>query len=49
MLRGARHYDLGSVNGTSVDDTVIAGVELKDGDVLKFGDAEAQFVKGDSA
>ena len=49
MLRGARNYDLGSMNGMSVDDTVIVGVELKNGDVLKFGDAEAQFVKGDSA
>jgi pSer/pThr/pTyr-binding forkhead associated (FHA) protein len=47
MLRGARLYDLGSVNGTTVDDVAIAGVELKDGDVLKFGDAEVQFVLGD--
>ena len=47
MPRGARLYDLGSVNGTTVDDVAIAGVELKDGDVLKFGDAEVQFVLGD--
>ena len=49
MPRGARLYDLGSVNGTSVDDVAISGVELKDGDVLKFGDAEVQFVQGNSA
>lgn len=47
MPRGARLYDLGSVNGTAVDDVPIAGVELKDGDVLRFGDAEVQFVLGD--
>ena len=49
MPRGARLYDLGSVNGTSVDDVAIAGVELKDGDVLKFGEAEVQLVQGNSA
>jgi pSer/pThr/pTyr-binding forkhead associated (FHA) protein len=49
MPRGARLYDLGSVNGTSVDDVAISGVELKHGDVLKFGEAEVQFVKGESA
>ncbi|MCX8213508.1 MAG: hypothetical protein OTJ97_03215 [SAR202 cluster bacterium] len=27
----------------------ISGVELKHGDVLKFGDVEVQFVQGDSA
>ena len=47
MPRGARLYDLGSVNGTTVDDVAITGVELNDGDVLKFGDAEVQFVLGD--
>ena len=49
MPRGARLYGLGSVNGTSVDGVAISGVELKHGDVLKFGDAEVQFVQGDSA
>jgi pSer/pThr/pTyr-binding forkhead associated (FHA) protein len=48
MPRGARIYDLGSVNGTVDDDVAITGVELHDGDVLKFGDAEVQFVQGDS-
>ena len=44
-----RYILLGSVNGTVDDDVAITGGELHDGDVLKFGDAEVQFVQGDSA
>jgi len=48
MPRGARLYDLGSANGTKVDDEEMIGVTLKNGDILKFGDAEVQFVHEES-
>ena len=44
LPRGARLYDLGSANGTSVDGVELKGVMLKNGDILKFGEAEVQFV-----
>ena len=37
-------YDLGSDNGTSVDDASLSGVQLSNGDVVKLGEAELQFV-----
>jgi pSer/pThr/pTyr-binding forkhead associated (FHA) protein len=37
-------YDLGSANGTSVDDVSLAGVLLENGDIVKLGRAELQFV-----
>jgi pSer/pThr/pTyr-binding forkhead associated (FHA) protein len=45
MSREARLYDLGSANGTKVDDKEITGVLLKNGDILRFGDVEVQFVQ----
>lgn len=36
-------YDLGSVNGTLVDGTDLAGTFLHHGDVIKLGEAELQF------
>ncbi len=45
MPREARLHDLGSANGTKVDDKELTGVLLKNGDILKFGDVEVQFVQ----
>ena len=48
MSRVCRLYDVGSANGTKVDDVVIQGVTLHNGDILRFGEAEVQFVHEDS-
>jgi len=42
--QGCLLYDLGSANGTSVDNEALTGVTLQSGDVLAFGEAELQFV-----
>jgi len=47
--RGCLLFDLGSANGTKVDDVELNGVPLQSGDILKFGDAEGQFVHEESA
>ena len=48
MVRRTPHgvlvYDLGSANGTTVDDATLAGVLLQNGDLIKMGEAEFQFV-----
>ena len=49
LARGSLLYDLGSANGTTVGDVDLIGVPLKNGDILKFGDAEVQFVHEESA
>ena len=41
---GLRIYDLGSANGTTVNDVIVAGTLLQSGDVVKVGAAELQFV-----
>ncbi len=48
MPREARLHDLGSINGTKIDDKELTGVLLKNGDTLKFGDVEVQFVQEES-
>jgi pSer/pThr/pTyr-binding forkhead associated (FHA) protein len=48
MPREARLYDLRSINGTKIDDKELTGVLLKNGDTLKFGDVEVQFVQEES-
>ena len=45
LPRGCLLFDLGSANGTKVDDVELDGVQLQNGDILKFGDAEVQFVR----
>jgi pSer/pThr/pTyr-binding forkhead associated (FHA) protein len=37
-------YDLGSANGTSVDDVSLTGVLLQNGDIVRVGEVELQFV-----
>ena len=37
---GLMIYDLGSANGTTVDDVIVAGTLLQNGDVVKVGAAE---------
>ena len=49
LPRGCLLFDLGSANGTKVDDVELNGVPLQSGDILKFGDAEVQFVHEESA
>lgn len=49
LPRGCLLFDLGSANGTKVDDVELDGVPLQNGDILKFGDAEVQFVHEESA
>ena len=44
LPRGCLLFDLGSANGTKVDDVELDGVLLRDGDILKFGETEVQFV-----
>ena len=52
LLRPTPHgtviYDLGSANGTSINDIALAGSLLQNGDVLKLGEAELQFVQEES-
>ena len=49
LVRSTPHgiliYDLGSANGTTVDDVSLSGTLLNNGDLLKLGDAELQFVQ----
>ena len=49
LTKVCRLYDLNSTNGTIVDDAEVEGVVLGDGDILKFGDVELQFVHEDQA
>ena len=42
-------YDLGSANGTKVNDVLLSGSALQDKDLVKFGEAELQFVLAPSA
>ena len=48
LVRPTEHgcliYDLGSANGTKVDDVSLSGVLLQNGDVMRVGEAELQFV-----
>ncbi|MDP6422353.1 MAG: FHA domain-containing protein [SAR202 cluster bacterium] len=48
MSRVCRLYDLGSTNGTKVDGADLNGVLLQNGDLLKFGETELQFVHEES-
>ena len=41
-------FDLGSSNGTAVDGADITGYPLRNGDVVKFGQAEFHFVTEDA-
>ena len=43
--QGCLLFDLGSANGTSVDNVALTGVLLQNGDVLAFGETELQFVQ----
>lgn len=47
--QGCLIYDLGSVNGTAVDDVPLRGVLLHNGEVVRFGEAELQFVQEEPA
>lgn len=46
---GCMLYDLGSVNGTQVDDAPLVGAILKNGDVVKVGEAELQFIQQEAS
>ncbi len=41
---GCMIFDLGSANGTMVDGEPVAGTHLQNGDTVKLGEAEVQFV-----
>lgn len=41
-------FDLGSNNGTYVNDRAISSVKLNDGDTIRFGACEVSYVEGDS-
>mgnify|MGYP003638229917 CR=1 FL=1 len=41
-------FDLGSNNGTFVNDRAISSVKLNDGDVIRFGACEVSYVEDDS-
>ena len=43
-LAGSQLFDLGSSNATSVDDVELTGHQLENGDVVRFGGSEFQFV-----
>ena len=45
---GCTIYDLGSANGTSLDGVSLTGTLLNNGDIIKLGEAELQFVQQDS-
>ena len=45
---GCQLFDLGSANGTAVDDVPVVGAVLKNGDILRFGESELQFVQQDT-
>ncbi len=49
MVRTTEHgsviYDLGSFNGTKVDEVSLAGTALNSGDIVKVGEVELQFVQ----
>ena len=49
MTRSCRLYDLGSTNGTKVDGVELQGVPLENGNIVKFGEIEAQFVHEEPA
>ena len=49
LTKVIRLYDLGSTNGTKVDDVELHGVALQNGDILKFGNVEVQFVHEESS
>ena len=42
---GCRLFDLGGTAGTKVNDVELAGTVLNNGDVIKFGGAELEFVR----
>jgi pSer/pThr/pTyr-binding forkhead associated (FHA) protein len=42
-------FDLGSATGTKIDDAPLAGSPLRNGDVIKLGMAELEFVQEDSS
>ena len=41
-------YDLGSANGTALDGEALTGTLLNNGDIIKLGEAELQFVQQES-
>ena len=43
---GCLVFDLGSYNGTKLDDVELSGTVLKNSDVIKLGDVELEFVHG---
>ena len=49
LTKVTRLYDLSSTNGTEVDGVGLRGVELKSGDILKFGNVEVNFVHEEAA
>ena len=40
-------YDLGSANGTTVDDVSMEGRQIVNGDVIQVGETELQFVESE--
>ena len=46
---GCMIYDLGSSSGTAVNDVPLAGSPLNNGDVIKLGIAELEFVREESS
>ena len=42
-------YDLGSFSGTALNDVPLAGSPLNNGDVIKLGIAELEFVREESS
>jgi pSer/pThr/pTyr-binding forkhead associated (FHA) protein len=46
---GCMVFDLGSATGTKIDDASLAGSPLRNGDVIKLGMAELEFVQEDSS
>lgn len=51
VLRNGRHtvQDLGSTNGTYVNDELVESLELRDGDQVKVGRTILKFIKGGNA
>ena len=46
---GCMVFDLGSASGTKINDAPLAGSPLRNGDVIKLGMAELEFVQEDSS